>query len=204
MPYEPDKCTYPQPLRQLVFTCLTCLRANDNNPVGVCYLCLIQCHSTHELVELLPKRLFVCDCGTSRMKNGHACELRIRRAKEDAKSTTLEARVIRTRARATRATKIAITLPTGHTSCKGRESPNYEQVSPPHIFIAFQLNNFRRRMSRAPATPTTTTTRGTSARATNCSIPLRKQERCTNATLVNSVAKIGSTRTVSWATSRGF
>lgn len=85
MPYEPDKCTYPQPLRQLVFTCLTCLRANDNNPIGVCYLCLIQCHSTHELVELLPKRLFVCDCGTSRMKNGHACELRIRRAKEDAK-----------------------------------------------------------------------------------------------------------------------
>lgn len=86
MPYEPDRCTYPQPLRQLVFTCLTCLRANNNTPIGVCYLCLIQCHSTHELVELLPKRLFVCDCGTSRMKNGHACELRIRMAKEDAKN----------------------------------------------------------------------------------------------------------------------
>lgn len=86
LPYEPDKCTYPQPLRQLVFTCLTCLRANNNTPIGVCYLCLIQCHSTHELVELLPKRSFVCDCGTTRMKNGHACELRMRQAKEDAKN----------------------------------------------------------------------------------------------------------------------
>ncbi|KAK8439864.1 hypothetical protein ACI3LY_004746 [Candidozyma auris] len=85
LPYEPDRCTYPQPLRQLVFTCLTCSRANDNTPIGVCYSCSIQCHSTHELVELLPKRSFVCDCGTTRMKNGHACELRIKQAKEDAK-----------------------------------------------------------------------------------------------------------------------
>lgn len=91
LPYEPDKCTYPQPLRQLIFTCLTCLRANGNTPLGVCYLCLIQCHSTHELVELLPKRSFVCDCGTTRMKNGHACELRLKQAKHDAENDNLGA-----------------------------------------------------------------------------------------------------------------
>ncbi|GEQ68248.1 hypothetical protein JCM33374_g1915 [Metschnikowia sp. JCM 33374] len=78
MPYEPDTCTYPQTLRQLVFACLTCSRANKNAPVGVCYSCSIQCHSTHELVELFSKRNFVCDCGTCRMQNGSACAIRTR------------------------------------------------------------------------------------------------------------------------------
>ncbi|QBM90695.1 E3 ubiquitin-protein ligase UBR7 [Metschnikowia aff. pulcherrima] len=78
LPYEPDTCTYPQALRQLVSACLTCRLANDDANIGVCYSCLIQCHSTHELVELFSKRNFVCDCGTSKMKEGKACAIRTR------------------------------------------------------------------------------------------------------------------------------
>ncbi|OBA19432.1 hypothetical protein METBIDRAFT_46278 [Metschnikowia bicuspidata var. bicuspidata NRRL YB-4993] len=77
MPYEPDTCTYPRPLRQHVFACLTCRRASAA-AVGVCYLCLIQCHSTHDLVELFSKRHFACDCGTGRMAGGAACAVRAR------------------------------------------------------------------------------------------------------------------------------
>lgn len=81
MPYDPDSCTYPKVLRQVVFACLTCLRANNKTAIGVCYLCLIQCHLTHELVELFSKREFVCDCGTTKMEKGNACKLRIRDAR---------------------------------------------------------------------------------------------------------------------------
>ncbi|KAK6205019.1 putative zinc finger in N-recognin-domain-containing protein [Scheffersomyces amazonensis] len=79
MPFEPDECTYIKgELRQPVFACLTCSKQNNNTPIGICYSCSIQCHSTHELVELFSKRNFVCDCGTERMKNtvNGACKLR--------------------------------------------------------------------------------------------------------------------------------
>lgn len=76
MPYEPDTCTYPRALRQQLFACLTCRKENDQD-IGVCYLCLIQCHSTHDIVELFSKRDFACDCGTTRMKNGLSCSLRL-------------------------------------------------------------------------------------------------------------------------------
>lgn len=76
MPYEPDICTYPRVLRQQLFACLTCQKEN-NQDIGVCYLCLIQCHSTHEIVELFSKRNFVCDCGTTRMLKGSSCALRL-------------------------------------------------------------------------------------------------------------------------------
>ncbi|EGV60674.1 RING-type E3 ubiquitin transferase [Yamadazyma tenuis] len=79
MPYEPNECTFNQgPLRQPVFACLTCSRDNNGNAIGVCYSCSIQCHSSHEIVELFSKRSFVCDCGTTRMSksfNG-ACKVR--------------------------------------------------------------------------------------------------------------------------------
>lgn len=80
MPYEPNECTYNKgELRQPIFACLTCREANGNNEgIGVCYSCSIQCHLTHNLVELFAKRNFVCDCGTTRMsktKNG-GCKLR--------------------------------------------------------------------------------------------------------------------------------
>ncbi|KAG7665803.1 uncharacterized protein J8A68_000628 [[Candida] subhashii] len=81
MPYDPNECTYEQgELRQPVFACLTCSKENDNQPIGVCYSCSIQCHASHEIVELFSKRSFVCDCGTTRMSktfNG-ACNLRRR------------------------------------------------------------------------------------------------------------------------------
>lgn len=82
MPYDSDVCTYPKSCRQLVFACLTCRRQNNGTDIGVCYLCLIQCHSTHELVELFSKRDFSCDCGTSRMHQGSSCALRAKLARE--------------------------------------------------------------------------------------------------------------------------
>lgn len=82
LPYEPDVCTYPKGCRQFVFACLTCRRQNNGTDIGVCYLCLIQCHSTHELVELFSKRDFTCDCGTTRMHQGSSCALRAKLARE--------------------------------------------------------------------------------------------------------------------------
>lgn len=59
MPFDPNECTYELgELRQQVYACLTCSRTNDNQPIGVCYSCSIQCHSKHELVELFTKRSF--------------------------------------------------------------------------------------------------------------------------------------------------
>ncbi|KAG5362190.1 Protein mlo2 [Yarrowia sp. C11] len=76
MPYDPSECTfYTQPARQLLFTCLTCSRKN-HTPSVICYGCSIQCHSSHELVELFTKRNMTCDCGTSRMKSFGGCNLR--------------------------------------------------------------------------------------------------------------------------------
>lgn len=86
MPYDPEECTYDKgELRQPVFACLTCSRTNNNTPIGVCYSCSIQCHSSHELVELFSRRNFVCDCGTTKMAkslNG-ACKLRIKRKESE-------------------------------------------------------------------------------------------------------------------------
>ncbi|KAI5958929.1 hypothetical protein KGF57_002363 [Candida theae] len=79
MPFDPNECTYDLgELRQQIYACLTCSKMNDNQPIGVCYSCSIQCHSKHDLVELFSKRSFLCDCGTTRMAktpNG-ACSLR--------------------------------------------------------------------------------------------------------------------------------
>lgn len=75
LPYDPKECTYKLgELRQPVFACITCSKGEDK--VGVCYSCLIQCHSTHTLVELFSKRNFVCDCGTT--KTSSCCSLRSR------------------------------------------------------------------------------------------------------------------------------
>ncbi|RCK58961.1 Protein mlo2 [Candida viswanathii] len=91
MPYDPNECTYEQgELRQPVFACLTCSAQNDNEPIGVCYSCSIQCHLQHELVELFTKRSFECDCGTTRMKQtpDGACKLR-RKGKPEKKERKL-------------------------------------------------------------------------------------------------------------------
>lgn len=85
MPYNPNECTYLKgPIRQPVFACLTCFRNNNSNPIGICYSCSIQCHSSHDLVELFAKRDFVCDCGTTRMSKtvDGGCKLRLANGSE--------------------------------------------------------------------------------------------------------------------------
>ncbi|ODQ66826.1 hypothetical protein NADFUDRAFT_50730 [Nadsonia fulvescens var. elongata DSM 6958] len=88
MPYDPNRCTYVDgPLRQQVYACLTCQEKSFENHnklkkkksaflSGICYSCSIQCHSSHELVELFVKRDFVCDCGTTRMPANGGCNIR--------------------------------------------------------------------------------------------------------------------------------
>lgn len=80
MPFSSDECTYEKgELRQPVFACLDCSRKSGQD-VGVCYSCSIQCHLSHEIVELFAKRNYVCDCGTTRMSNieNGACKLRLK------------------------------------------------------------------------------------------------------------------------------
>ncbi|KAL9611862.1 MAG: hypothetical protein Q9167_003516 [Letrouitia subvulpina] len=85
LPYAFDHCTQPLgPLRQILFSCLTCNLPNDDNAAssdsmsaGICYSCSISCHPTHTLVELFHKRSFTCDCGTSRLPLSSPCTLRI-------------------------------------------------------------------------------------------------------------------------------
>ncbi|ORY50932.1 hypothetical protein BCR33DRAFT_762498 [Rhizoclosmatium globosum] len=50
---------------QQIFSCLTCRGPETNANVGVCYACFVQCHTSHEVVELFERRDFVCDCGSS-------------------------------------------------------------------------------------------------------------------------------------------
>ncbi|TVY20748.1 Protein mlo2 [Lachnellula arida] len=83
LPYKFDNCTKTLgPLRQVLFSCLTCNPPPDNpsdpyKPAGVCYSCSIQCHGEHTLVELFNKRHFTCDCGTTRLPATSPCTLRI-------------------------------------------------------------------------------------------------------------------------------
>ncbi|KAG4031940.1 hypothetical protein MFRU_008g02900 [Monilinia fructicola] len=83
LPYSIDTCTKPLgPLRQILFSCLTCNPAPSNasdpyTPAGVCYSCSIQCHGEHTLVELFNKRNFTCDCGTTRIPATSPCSLRV-------------------------------------------------------------------------------------------------------------------------------
>ncbi|KAI9089988.1 hypothetical protein DFS34DRAFT_654274 [Phlyctochytrium arcticum] len=57
-----DTCSYPRGhVRQQVYSCLTC---SPDGTCGVCYACFVQCHTTHDVVELFYKRAFRCDCGT--------------------------------------------------------------------------------------------------------------------------------------------
>lgn len=85
MPFNSDDCTYEKgELRQPVFACLDCSKKSGQD-VGVCYSCSIQCHLSHEIVELFTKRNFVCDCGTTRMLNvdNGACKLRLKSKAEE-------------------------------------------------------------------------------------------------------------------------
>ncbi|ODV61172.1 uncharacterized protein ASCRUDRAFT_91296 [Ascoidea rubescens DSM 1968] len=90
MPFDPNVCTFNLgPIRQSIFACITCFKRN-NNPAGICYSCSIQCHSSHDLVELFDKRSFVCDCGTRRMSLNGPCTLRDKSAKSTKLSSLAE------------------------------------------------------------------------------------------------------------------
>lgn len=85
MPFDPVECTYVRgAIRQPIFACLTCARENESDGVGICYSCSIQCHSTHDVVELFSKRDFACDCGTTRMAKTQkgSCKLRQRKGND--------------------------------------------------------------------------------------------------------------------------
>ena len=78
-----ENCTKPLgPLRQAVFSCLTCNPPPADpkapyNAAGICYSCSVQCHGEHTLVEIFAKRNFTCDCGTTRFPATSPCNLRI-------------------------------------------------------------------------------------------------------------------------------
>ncbi|ODA79221.1 hypothetical protein RJ55_04814 [Drechmeria coniospora] len=82
LPYSIESCTkILGPLRQSVFSCLTCnpapATADDSwRPAGICYACSVQCHGEHRLVEIFQKRNFTCDCGTTRIPSTSPCSLR--------------------------------------------------------------------------------------------------------------------------------
>ena len=77
LPFSFRQCTAPLgPLRQALYACLTCAPVPSSEQKGaICYSCSIQCHGSHNLVELFCKRDFTCDCGTIRM-GSTPCSLR--------------------------------------------------------------------------------------------------------------------------------
>ncbi|KAI6383625.1 hypothetical protein MCOR25_000078 [Pyricularia grisea] len=83
LPYSIKDCTKSLgPLRQAVFSCLTCNPPPSDpkapyDAAGVCYACSIQCHGEHTLVEIFTKRNFTCDCGTTRFSSTNPCSLRV-------------------------------------------------------------------------------------------------------------------------------
>ncbi|XP_055354926.1 putative E3 ubiquitin-protein ligase UBR7 [Paramacrobiotus metropolitanus] len=61
------RCTYPQGYvkRQLVYACRTCT-LDVLEPAGMCLACALNCHDEHDIVALLTRRKFRCDCGNSK------------------------------------------------------------------------------------------------------------------------------------------
>lgn len=59
LPFAIDECTHTLGyIRQPIYACRTC------GGGGVCAPCSVACHGDHELVELMERRHFRCDCGT--------------------------------------------------------------------------------------------------------------------------------------------
>lgn len=65
-----EMCSYHEGyVSQPVYWCRTCHPAEereDNQRVGICLGCSLNCHLNHELEELFEKRQFRCDCGNVR------------------------------------------------------------------------------------------------------------------------------------------
>lgn len=74
-PYEFSECSFAQGyVRQEVYVCLTCSPVDGVNRGGLCYSCSIACHGDHNIIELMHKRAFRCDCGSARA-GSTACTL---------------------------------------------------------------------------------------------------------------------------------
>ena len=69
---DDKNCTYDDgPIyRQAIYSCKTCMgdNPNENDIFGICLACCLECHKNHELFELYTKRLFRCDCSTTKLK----------------------------------------------------------------------------------------------------------------------------------------
>ncbi|KAJ3075613.1 hypothetical protein HDU98_007424 [Podochytrium sp. JEL0797] len=60
LPFAIDECTFAKGAQtQGVFSCVSC------SSIGVCYGCMVQCHTRHEVVDVGERRSFVCECGES-------------------------------------------------------------------------------------------------------------------------------------------
>jgi len=83
---DDKNCTYPSGYmtRQALYSCETCSVPGrpDFTPAGICLACSYHCHEGHSLVELYTKRLFRCDCGTTRLSTV-TCSLNKSATKED-------------------------------------------------------------------------------------------------------------------------
>jgi len=66
-------CTYPLGYlsRQPIYSCSTCSEPDESS--GVCLACSYHCHEGHNLMELYTKRMFRCDCGSSKLQS--SCKL---------------------------------------------------------------------------------------------------------------------------------
>ncbi|VEL28659.1 unnamed protein product [Protopolystoma xenopodis] len=47
----------------------------SKTPVGICYQCAMNCHGSHDILELYTKRNFCCDCGNTKFESGFKCLL---------------------------------------------------------------------------------------------------------------------------------
>nr|CAG4634848.1 EOG090X07TK [Alona affinis] len=67
---DDKNCTYSLGYvkRQALYACITCMKNSNGKTqlAGVCLACSLDCHSSHEMVELYTKRNFCCDCGNSK------------------------------------------------------------------------------------------------------------------------------------------
>uniref|UniRef100_A0A182NEF1 UBR-type domain-containing protein n=1 Tax=Anopheles dirus TaxID=7168 RepID=A0A182NEF1_9DIPT len=87
---DEKNCTYSKGYvdRQALYACLTCVpeaRGDESKRSGICLACSLQCHDTHELLELYTKRNFRCDCGGKRMPDVK-CKLEPRKEEENSRN----------------------------------------------------------------------------------------------------------------------
>lgn len=71
-PEDPEECSnvrnQGKPIIQKIYSCLDC-RTDETHPIGICYSCLINCHTNCSVVEVGIKRNFICDCSSKYSKS---------------------------------------------------------------------------------------------------------------------------------------